>query len=375
MNTNIQKIVRLGLLVGVPFNAIAHSAQELAEALCKLRSADITVGNVYTAVDVYRVWHADFISLARNVVRINVLEVQNELSLPYIGTGTLVDIGIPELAGRVVITCKHCSFSNGDPNGKDILQLLGVKYSENAEFGISGEFDVGGKTYLSVTPECEHSQEPKPLINTVPDHLETLSNERAIAVRSVYNLNAKDFGVMILEKPVKLNGQIVSGFPLGKLNVMNSLNVIDTKIGNHINTPQPSTVIGYGLTGVPGALGSVGFLEYAVKNNKLKERQALFMELGWNVKKAIQLRGIDGGYALQGCACKQYDSGNDLQYAYPMAGGGFSGSLVVIKGAQGGYDVVGIFSGPLWTEELKNCVRSIGDHAKGIENPTPPSQP
>jgi hypothetical protein len=65
--------------------------------------------------------------------------------------------------------------------------------------------------------------------------------------------------------------------------------------------------------------------------------------------------------SLQGCGCKELGMGNALHYAYHMAGGGFSGSLVVKQNRNGDhYDVYGIYSGPLWNQKVKDFITNAG---------------
>jgi hypothetical protein len=198
----------------------------------------------------------------------------------------------------------------------------------------------------------------------VDDHRTTLDEGQAIAITNVYAPDGEDFCVAILERPVMFGSEIVPGIPLNKLNV------IDTQLNEmHIETALNETpiVIGYGLTGVPEVLGIniIGSLEDTVGNGKLQERQNLLMSLGWNIKKAIRLRGIDLAGTLRGCRCKQWDMGKDPQYAYSMAGGGFSGSLVVRRNGDG-YDVYGIYSGPLWKQNVKDFVMNAVRRYLGV---------
>jgi hypothetical protein len=49
-------------------------------------------------------------------------------------------------------------------------------------------------------------------------------------------------------------------------------------------------------------------------------------------------------------------------YSEPLCGPGFSGSLIVQPNDDESYNVVGIYSGPLFTEEIKNLIRNAGQH-------------
>jgi hypothetical protein len=49
-------------------------------------------------------------------------------------------------------------------------------------------------------------------------------------------------------------------------------------------------------------------------------------------------------------------------YAAPLAGCGFSGSLVVRKSDDGRYDAIGIYSGPLFTNEIKDFIKNAAQH-------------
>jgi hypothetical protein len=361
MNTNGLRILGLGLLLGIKSSAVAEVARDLTDALNLLKSREITVGDIYTEADIDLAWHGEFKPITQNVVRVNAVDIENGLKLPSIGTGTLIDIGIPDLAGKVVITCAHCA--SIDPWASQTI------FNNDTNGTFRGKFNINGKiTYLSVTPECVCTQNPKgsALINTIENYRADLITGKAIAITDVYVFPGKDFCVMILEKPVTFNQQIVPGIPLSNLNVINDILVNEAV---HVKTTFDETpiVIGYGYTGVQGLLdGNIfGSLEDCVRNNKLRERQDFLIALGWNIKKAIRLRGIDAAWGtnFSGCNCKTMQAGNEEQYAYTMAGGGFSGSLVIKgKGERpDNYNVYGIFSGPQWTQELKNFIRNAGE--------------
>jgi hypothetical protein len=49
-------------------------------------------------------------------------------------------------------------------------------------------------------------------------------------------------------------------------------------------------------------------------------------------------------------------------YAAPLACGGFSGSLVVRKSDDGHYDAIGIYSGPLFTDEIKDFIGNAAQY-------------
>jgi hypothetical protein len=322
------------------------------------------VGDIFTEEDVDLAWNELYAPLTKNVVRINMLDIENGLSLPYIGTGTLVDVGIPELIGKVIITCQHCSSIFNDPNVENIkiTGTVTAKHSKHSGDENPGKFiDASKIILLSVTPECERlpNSSVNPVINTIDVLASALIKGKAIAVTDVYAHDSEDFCVMILEKPVIFNGEIVPGISLEKLNFMNL--TIDGN-GMHIQTAPDETpiVIGYGYTGIKGTLdpSKIGTLEDAVKSGKLQERQNLSISLGWNIKKAIRLRGIDLAGNLQGCVCKEFNMGNDLQYAFTMASGGFSGSLVVKQNGDS-YNVYGMCSGPLWDQNVKDFIGNV----------------
>jgi myosin heavy subunit len=54
-------------------------------------------------------------------------------------------------------------------------------------------------------------------------------------------------------------------------------------------------------------------------------------------------------------------------YSYPLAKGGFSGSLVVEKNDDGSYNAVGIYSGPLFTDGIKSFIKNAALHYKNTE--------
>lgn len=122
MNTSIQKIVGLGLLFGIHSSVVADNAETLTATLDWFKDKQITVGDIFTGADIDLAWDKLCAALTKNVVRINALDIElgTELQLPYIGTGALIDVGPPELKGKVVITCKHCSSILKKPNVRNI---------------------------------------------------------------------------------------------------------------------------------------------------------------------------------------------------------------------------------------------------------------
>ncbi|MDR3317263.1 MAG: hypothetical protein LBS71_00450 [Puniceicoccales bacterium] len=392
MVTQKLKIISLSLLCGITSNAFLFGAaaddhieklREISEALVAiadipqcddsdcgawLQAREIFVEDIFKPEDVTRAWSSSFQDFTKNVVRINMIKKQDELCFPYIGTGTLIDVGISDLKGRVVLTCQHCSGiehanrTYGDSSANTVTQndQLIAMHSKSSEGSYLEE-----TVHLSITPQCEQSEDEIALINTLEDHQETISSREAIAVTDVYNLvevvdgkeNRRDFCIMILATSVTFGGEVVSGIPLSQPQVMDSdldTNLIEEDLIHHTElfSKQPFIVIGYGMTGVcqPDYIHfpplethvqsdqpedtnfsplvvlvqsdqpeDTNFppLEVHVRSGKLAERQAFLKTLGWNTKKAINLQGIHktiGDFdEVSGCNCKfRDDAGKEI---------------------------------------------------------------
>ncbi|MDR0741099.1 MAG: hypothetical protein LBF34_05315 [Puniceicoccales bacterium] len=369
------------------------------------------------------------------------------------GTGTLIDVGIPELDGRVVITCAHVVLPNegfrmGSNNIKESLlstngwneiisidsqKLSHFKWIDAGYLSSNGRFGFGKyDTTCSVKAECQRGN----FLDNIP-------------ITDIYLLTGDDEGticydiaICILKEPVKYKEAIVPGVELNKLNVFTESDKISTIYPYHFSTNVLSKVIGYGLTGLKGVV-----FDHLVLGFSDEQNQSFW---GLNIKKVITLNGLDlngqGVFQnMHGCNCaeclrrkmelslslvkvkcrphiqlhKEYidqatdyfqkakasalaeksgavkffskevrrflemakNEKNEIEskiigiiaenrecleqfratkpsYALPLARSGFSGSLVVRKRDDENYDAIGIYSGPLFTGEIKSFIKN-----------------
>jgi hypothetical protein len=75
-------------------------------------------------------------------------------------TGSLIDIGIPKLKGRVIVTCSHCALFSPEESsqwkGQDVSNFLKLKHLKNETIVISDQFIYDSQTtYVSISPKCE----------------------------------------------------------------------------------------------------------------------------------------------------------------------------------------------------------------------------
>jgi hypothetical protein len=203
-------------------------------------------------------------------------------------------------------------------------------------------------------------------VNRTWDHL------KANVVQDVYVLTDDSFNkcydicVMILKNSVRFREEIAPGIKLENLNVINPS--VDSDWPHHIETSlnlnEWPIIVGYGYMGIDN-----------IGRNLQVPGQFMRHFLGRNIKKAIRLRvldlnslGIDMN--IIGFRCKELHLEEDKQvklylekarqakmlekfYVEDHAHLGFSGSLTFKKGQTGGYDVYGIYSGPLFMQEIK----------------------
>ncbi|MDR2372394.1 MAG: hypothetical protein LBD60_04580 [Puniceicoccales bacterium] len=88
----------------------------------------------------------------------------------------------------------------------------------------------------------------------------------------------------------------------------------------------------------------------------LSEKAGQFLEMAKAEKNEIECiiaRGEE--YFEQFSVTKSF-------YSKPLAGGGFSGSLMVSKRDDGNYDAIGICSGPLFTSEIKSFIKNVAQY-------------
>jgi hypothetical protein len=450
-----------------------------------LHSKDIIPEACYTQKNVECAWNGKWAPFAQNVVCVNARKYNEANRQPQFssGTGTLIDLSIPELQGRVVLTCAHVVLPNPKSN-ENIEELFSAINGGNEVISIGLQklrhfkqliFSSGGgpvegwfsfntdSVSLSVEAECQRD-EVLPSIPVTDIYLLT-GNDRGTncydvaicilkesvkyKIKKSLQVKKKFKGKTYLTTNVEYERKIVPGVSLDKLNPFTETERIDATPFFHIHLEGPSgeilpvdkrpVIIGYGLTGlgesVPDCLVS-GFSG---------EQERSFLGLG--IKKVMTLNGLDlnGQGVLQnmkGCDCAEHlrrmvglslssleggfrfyeecvnnaelcfqTAGNILRKgckqkagkgyklvmeyygraksflgmarseenalvrliskcrgyleqfraikasdAAPLAGSGFSGSLVVGEGDDGRYDAIGVYSGPLFTNGIKDFI-------------------
>jgi hypothetical protein len=248
--------------------------EQRAEAKELLHSEGIIPEAFYAQEDIERAWNDEWVSFAQNVVIVNqtVHDAVSGLSRQPAGTGTLIDVGIPGLEGRVVVTCSHVvlpKFRNlhiennsiaplcSDENGSNQILSIGsqklrhFRQSNDESLHKAGWFGFGENCVgLSITAECQRGE---------------FSGENPITdlyvLMSKYTTtNCYDMAVCILKEPVKYKGEIIPGVSLDKLNAFTETERINEGFPCHICLEDPlgavlpmdkcPVVIGYGLTGL-----------------------------------------------------------------------------------------------------------------------------
>ncbi|MDR2372393.1 MAG: hypothetical protein LBD60_04575 [Puniceicoccales bacterium] len=81
-----------------------------------------------------------------------------------------------------------------------------------------------------------------------------------------------------------------------------------------------------------------------------------FLEMAKNEKNEIENKII--GIIAENKECLEQFRATKPSYALPLAREGFSGSLIVNKRDDENYDAIGIYSGPLFTGEIKNFIKN-----------------
>ncbi|MDR1236096.1 MAG: hypothetical protein LBJ96_03740 [Holosporaceae bacterium] len=303
----------------------------------------INLKNLYTENDIKAAWSDMWIGFTKNVVRVNIVEEINGgeegtdegICLPGIGTGTLIDVGVERLKGKVVITCAHNVINIWGMCGSLSHEgHLVLKTGEGDFFPRCGNF-FDNNTYLSVTPEPKRYNGNLPLICTIGN---TRTDKYKVKRSYIYRGNGKifDLAILILDDQVKdEGGNVLSGEQILAGNIF-GYNKRERVTGDDF-----FYVVGYGMTGWEQTLdGHIGTLLDAVKEDgQLKKRHDLLQLLGWNKKKCIQV--------LSQFVPDRMMNKSQTFVDADRAGGGFSGSLVVKK-TDAGLEYVGIYSGPLF---------------------------
>ncbi|MDR2781136.1 MAG: hypothetical protein LBB21_01585 [Holosporaceae bacterium] len=297
-----------------------------------LENFKIFVDTIYSKGSVDDAWDDNkwWGNLHKHVVRVNTLVQQDGKFYPFVGTGTLIDIGIEELKGRVVITCAHCV--GNDVTGTNTC----LKAGKEECIQLANE-----KVFLSVTHEKLRSENPLPIINNPPPIInnppsvindpppiindpQQHENDKSYSVLRAYlPRNYTGFGtendvsILILKDPIRTSeNEILEGEKITKDNVLT------VKSGKIIEPEM--YVIGYGLSACNSSLNDCFFgdLHDAINGGFLDLRQKLMGHLGLGVKKVASVCGVSSYVST----LYSRDSGRGS-----LAGSGYSGSLAVCK--------------------------------------------
>ncbi|MDR0740108.1 MAG: hypothetical protein LBF34_00125 [Puniceicoccales bacterium] len=310
----------------------SSTEEQKKQAKTLLNSKDIIPEACYTQEDIDRAWNGEWAPFAQNVVCVSkrmYKKTDERGRQPKIstGTGTLIDVGIPGLKGRVVVTCAHVVLPNSkdwhkknnsikelclNENGGDQIISIGSQKLRHFQQFVDGSVPGVGRFMfnentidLGIKAECQQRE--------ILDRIQ---------VTDIYVLNGNDeetscydIAICILAEPVQYKGVIVPGVELSKLNIFTETGRIDAMFPRHhiclerspgevLPMDKRPVVIGYGQTGlgwlVPDDLRS-GF--------SLMQNQSFF---GFWIKKAMILNGLDlygQGGALQsvlGCNCVEH---------------------------------------------------------------------
>ncbi|MDR0418183.1 MAG: hypothetical protein LBH08_01985 [Puniceicoccales bacterium] len=201
----------------------------------------------------------------------------------YMGTGTLIDGGLPEKAGKVVVTgypgkkgdlanLSQCECGIRSIVDEQIILIFPCICLENSSYG---RFQVNKNSpYIYVSVDLEGKKVPVKYVCLLEE-----------------DNRSQDFCILILENPMVDNdGEVVPGFPLEQLHVMDfetdSHFPRDFCGTEHIKTPQSLSIIGYGSCGIVDE----------EKFDELRKKVSLdFIEeiTGMGKKKVVHPRGVD----------------------------------------------------------------------------------
>ncbi|MDR2812320.1 MAG: hypothetical protein LBB05_00800 [Puniceicoccales bacterium] len=437
------------------------SAEEKIAAREFLISKSIMPGNLFRQSHVDFVWSDGLRSLTKYVVRVR--------SDNCTGTGTLVDMGIPRLKGRVIVTCAHVVFpiSWDLRRCRSLTQMFdGNRFFEFTDLQTFGHLGMYRDENFSEKGFFIFEEDTIARLSVVAEPRQGQTIDR-IYVSDIYiftdnseERNYYDICLLILDKPVVFDEEIVSGIPLDQLKPMGGSLVIGNTHPYHICLPEERPegelgdwlliVAGYGLAGIREMPMAYPYLPPDIKRDVF----------GDGIKKAISLRGVDlNGVGFKqnilGCRCvdSMHDklkldemeaefalheldyflnaAKNDFKgaenafsrcsdsmlgdqgqqewakfakeqlvsakerltfareravsivaelsekrssvkamipfYGRSQVGSGFSGSLIVLKGQNESYDVLGILSGPLFTSDIKDFMWNAAQRQLQIE--------
>jgi hypothetical protein len=247
---------------------------------------------------------APYAELAKNVVRVSCLttDLSGNVSNVEIGTGTLVDLGVPGLEGRVVLTCTHCLGSVGEAKRSNTKGCFII----TRDFGNKGKKEE--VTYLSVSV----ANADDTIINIVNKH-----TAAQYYIERYYNFG--EVAVAILNKPINEIVGLAVPFYYSCCNTWRATE----RRGRRIPNGMHDFVIGYGLCGIDGSIKPLAIRDERFdkiltfidqpNNNQQDVKTILYLvqladKLGWNKKKVMNV--LSRGNAAR-------------------IGGGFSGSLVM----------------------------------------------
>jgi hypothetical protein len=289
---------------------VVNPASGSIHYLRKLLASD-AVNDVDASVA--RVNNMLYAELAKNVVRVScfITDQQGKIDDVSIGTGTLIDLGIPGLEGKVVLTCQHC-FGRGTGGHQSGI----IKQGNNVGFFRKTHEGRISNIYLSVQAAGDSAN----LITSVNDHKITRSH-----VIRFYRLG--ETGVAILDNPITdSNNRTITGLAVADIK---DCHEGWNALARNEKTPRSSRdfIIGYGWYGLEGSIEP-----YAIRTNRLPEViglidkengkgktlahivKQLIKKLGWNRKKVVYVTTNDSSSYT-----------NNMN----RVGIGFSGSLVM----------------------------------------------
>jgi hypothetical protein len=281
-----------------------------------------------------------YAELAKNVVRVSCLTVDKESEQVVdveIGTGTLIDLGIPSLEGRVVLTAQHCfGWYTGGEYGE-----IKIAHHNDGTFPKKMS-NLNCKVYLSV-----QTGDNSDIINTVNKH-----NMTDYKIIRFYRIG--ETAVAILNKPI-VNGEnnkAIKGLVVPHANNCEAEWSSTMRYGDKTPNNCIDFAIGYGWSGMdagpwPSIIRYDSFKNVLklVGNQDVQQNDCCFigatMEFayltGWNRKKVVDIstRPVTENTTAPNTTVTVSDVSipKAIQDVFirnnKRAGGGFSGSIVM----------------------------------------------
>lgn len=302
------------------------SAKLAKEAIATLEGLGVHYEWLYTTKNIDLAHSPAFENFTKNVVRVSAFPLREKADPKNAvghacGTGTLIDVGIDSLKGRVVVTAGHCVllygsacarkkfFSNQNQNfvwsGAFLKQELkdlcrGLPINNEGISKITDDEKFFEK--FSVTP-----QNVRPDFYVQPEQIvEAVKNGRETLVDAIYCPSCEDWCVLILAQPVKEeNGEIISGFPLKGL------------LPSSLSSEKDVYVIGFGTTALPDWNSTFSMISAIGKKRDLQREVKSLKDLelsGFNTKKAVCLgNGEEIGDFIDECDKFQSKAGEFLE--------------------------------------------------------------